>query len=262
VVVRQAAPPYTVTVSGAQDEEVPEARGSLEAAARISGDSTVVAQIRNAGFEAPTLLQAHTWAIACSARDFISVASDEWKSKSEFGHFSDFLLPGFARVLSEQATDPSHADPKMLVVTMTQELAVQITQEAEQLGGSLDIHSTCCSGGIGRGPPLSPPQSGAQVVVANLRSLDLCLAEGQVRLGNCFYVVLDEVDRMLELGYEPHIRRIFQRLPTSQQGRQALFYARYRCREMESLARDLLVRPLRIQVAAAPAAAAPPPGPA
>merc|ERR1719183_2830497 len=103
--------------------------------------------------------------------------------------------------------------PGMLILAPTRELAQQIESESVKFGRPMGIKTACCYGGASRGPQLGQIRRGAQVIVATPGRLNDFIQAGQCRLSQCSFLVLDEADRMLDLGFEPQIRTIIQCLP-------------------------------------------------
>merc|ERR1719265_2359677 len=101
----------------------------------------------------------------------------------------------------------------MLILAPTRELAQQIEAEAVKFGVPMRIRCACCYGGASRGPQLGQIRRGAQVIVATPGRLNDFIQAGQIRLGATSFLVLDEADRMLDLGFEPQIRSIITCLP-------------------------------------------------
>lgn len=119
----------------------------------------------------------------------------------------------------------------------TRELAQQIQTVAHEFGRNIGIRSTCLFGGASRGPQISQLQRGSEIVIATPgRLLDL-LEEGCVNLHRCTYLVLDEADRMLDMGFEPQIRKVVDQIRPD---RQTLMWSATWPREVQKLANDFL----------------------
>ena len=135
--------------------------------------------------------------------------------------------------------------PKVLVLAPTRELATQIEDEARKFGAPLGVKSVCCYGGAPKGPQMASLRQGAHVCIATPGRLNDFLEAGMVDLYACRYLVFDEADRMLDMGFEPQIRRIVQRCPDQ---RQTLFFTATWPREVRSLASEFLAEPVVICV--------------
>jgi len=167
-----------------------------------------------AGFPAPTLIQQYAWPICMLGRDLIGIA------KTGSGKTLAFLLPAFARLFN------SHADPRgppaILVLAPTRELACQIEQEAKQFGDVAGMRAVCLYGGAPKGPQLAELRQRPQVVVATPGRLNDLLEPPAglsvaVDVKGIQYLVLDEADRMLDMGFEPQIRKVIRALPQERQ---------------------------------------------
>eukprot|EP00416_Gambierdiscus_australes_P025449 CAMPEP_0171063640 /NCGR_PEP_ID=MMETSP0766_2-20121228/5793_1 /TAXON_ID=439317 /ORGANISM="Gambierdiscus australes, Strain CAWD 149" /LENGTH=557 /DNA_ID=CAMNT_0011519577 /DNA_START=78 /DNA_END=1748 /DNA_ORIENTATION=+ len=221
-----------VSVFGPSGDQVPPAVTSFEAAAQLFPPQ-LLQRLQCAGFTAPTPIQAHTWAIAVAGRDLIGIA------KTGSGKTLAFLLPGFLRVMQTRMRPPLFC-----VLAPTRELACQIEVEADKFGRSAGIRTACCYGGAPRGQQLGALRRGAQVVVACPGRLNDFIQSGAVHLQNIGYLVLDEADRMLDMGFEPQIRQIIAQIPES---RQTLLFTATWPREVRSLASEFLQRPIHVQ---------------
>lgn len=102
--------------------------------------------------------------------------------------------------------------PIALIVAPTRELAQQIQKVAVDFGSATHVRSTCIFGGTGRGPQARELQNGVEIVIATPGRLLDFLERGATNLQRCTYVVLDEADRMLDMGFEPQIRKIMQQI--------------------------------------------------
>ena len=184
-----------VHVFGPSGEQVPPAVTSFQQAQELFPE-ILFHKLLEAGFTAPTPIQAHTWAIGVAGRDLIGIA------KTGSGKTLAFLMPGFLRI-----TQTRSRMPQLCVLAPTRELACQIEAEAEKFGRAAGIRTVCCYGGAPRGQQLGALRRGAQVIVACPGRLNDFLQSGSVSLANVSYLVLDEADRMLDMGFEPQIRQ-------------------------------------------------------
>eukprot|EP00930_Biecheleria_cincta_P032632 TRINITY_DN2262_c0_g3_i2.p1 TRINITY_DN2262_c0_g3~~TRINITY_DN2262_c0_g3_i2.p1 ORF type:complete len:557 (+),score=75.17 TRINITY_DN2262_c0_g3_i2:78-1748(+) len=195
----------------------------------------IMASIFSLGFAAPTPIQAYCWPVSSAGRDLIGIA------KTGSGKTLAFLLPPFAQFLGKR---PYHG-PSMMVMAPTRELACQIQLEAEKFGRKIGIYSVCVYGGAPRGPQLREMRNGTHLVVGTPGRLNDFLEGGQLRLDCCSHVVLDEADRMLDMGFEPQIRTLIQAIPSD---RQTMMFSATWPREVRRLAADYLRRPVHIQI--------------
>ncbi|CAE6928594.1 RH14 [Symbiodinium sp. CCMP2456] len=224
-----------VHVFGPQGEQVPGAVTTFQQAQTMFPD-ILVHKLIEAGFTAPTPIQAHTWAIGVAGSDLIGIA------KTGSGKTLAFLMPGFLKI-----TQTRSRLPQLCVLAPTRELACQIESEADRFGRAAGIRTACCYGGAPRGQQLGALRRGAQVIVACPGRLNDFLSSGAVNLSNVSYLVLDEADRMLDMGFEPQIRQVIQQVP---EDRQTLLFTATWPREVRSLASEFLKRPFHVQTGA------------
>mmetsp|Transcript_29864 Transcript_29864/g.84173 ORF Transcript_29864/g.84173 Transcript_29864/m.84173 type:complete len:625 (+) Transcript_29864:371-2245(+) len=190
----------------------------------------IMDEIRRAGFSAPTPIQAQSWAVAMQGRDVVAIA------KTGSGKTCGYLLPGLLHINATRK-DP-RAGPTILVLAPTRELAVQIKDEADKFGRSSGIRNTCVYGGAPKGPQLRDINNGVQIVIATPGRLNDFLESGQIRLHQVSYLVLDEADRMLDMGFEPQIQKIVRTIPRH---RQTLFYSATWPKEVKNIASQFVV---------------------
>jgi len=126
--------------------------------------------------------------------------------------------------------------PIVLVLSPTRELACQIQEEANRFGKSSKIKNTCCYGGVPRGPQARDLKEGVEVVIGTPGRLIDFLESGDTNLKRVTYLVLDEADRMLDMGFEPQVRKITSQVRPD---RQTLMWSATWPREIQKLARDI-----------------------
>jgi ATP-dependent RNA helicase DDX5/DBP2 len=144
-----------------------------------------------------------------------------------------------------QNKTPGNKNPVLLVLAPTRELAVQIMEEALKFGRALGVRSVCCYGGAPKYPQIAALSRGVECVIATPGRLNDLLEMGKANLGNVQFLVLDEADRMLDMGFEPQIRSIIEKTPRAHQT--MLFSATWP-REIQRLAHDFLKDPIQINV--------------
>ena len=192
-----------------------------------------------AGFPNPTPTQAQCWPVALAGRDVITVA------KTGSGKTCGFLLPAFHRLL-ENSKDRKRGLPAILVLAPTRELACQIEEETVKFGRTSSIRSTCAYGGAPKSLQIRKIQAGLEVLIATPGRLNDLLEMRIVDLSSVLFLVLDEADRMLDMGFEPQIRTIIAKLPPGPK-RQTMFFTATWPREVQALAREFLVNPVEIK---------------
>lgn len=199
--------------------------------------SEILREVQQAGFSAPTPIQAQSWPIALKGRDIVAVA------KTGSGKTLGYLIPGF--ILLKRLQHNSREGPTVLVLSPTRELATQIQDEAIKFGRSSRISSACLYGGAPKGPQLKDLDRGADVVVATPGRLNDILEMRRVSLHQVSYLVLDEADRMLDMGFEPQIRKIVNQVPPR---RQTLMFTATWPKEVRKIASDLLANPVQVNI--------------
>ncbi|KAL1318897.1 hypothetical protein AAHE18_15G237600 [Arachis hypogaea] len=197
----------------------------------------ITVTVQNAGFSAPTPIQAQSWPIALQSRDIVAIA------KTGSGKTLGYLIPAFIH-LKRTGNDP-RMGPTALVLSPTRELATQIQDEAVKFGKSSKITCACLYGGAPKGPQLRDIDRGADIVVATPGRLNDILEMRRITLNQISYLVLDEADRMLDMGFEPQIRKIVNEVPAR---RQTLMYTATWPKEVRKIAADLLVNPVQVNI--------------
>ncbi|KAL0344013.1 UNVERIFIED_CONTAM: ATP-dependent RNA helicase-like protein DB10 [Sesamum angustifolium] len=222
---------HEISVTG---DNVPQPFSSFEA---TGFPSEILREVQHAGFSAPTPIQAQSWPIALQGRDIVAIA------KTGSGKTLGYLIPGFIH-LKQRRNNP-RLGPTVLVLAPTRELATQIQDEAVKFGRSSKISCTCLYGGAPKGPQLKDLDRGVDVVVATPGRLNDILEMRKVSLHQVSYLVLDEADRMLDMGFEPQIRKIVKEVPSR---RQTLMYTATWPKEVRRIAADLLVNPAQVNI--------------
>lgn len=215
-------------------EDVPDPVQSFDAA---PFSKKVRNALKAAGFAAPSPIQAQAWPIAVMGKDFIGVA------KTGSGKTLAFLLPAF-RMLQKTQPDCTQG-PAVLVLAPTRELAVQIEEAASKFGSFAD--ATCCVlyGGVPKPPQAKALRSHPQVVVATPGRLVDLMNDGSAKLGGTKYLVLDEADRMLDMGFEPQMLQIMKQIPAE---RQTLLFSATWPKAIQKLAATYLKEAVHVNV--------------
>ncbi|KAJ7970819.1 putative Dead box ATP-dependent RNA helicase [Quillaja saponaria] len=199
--------------------------------------SELLREVQNAGFSAPTPIQAQSWPIALQSRDIVAIA------KTGSGKTLGYLIPGFVHL--KRSRNNPQLGPTVLVLSPTRELATQIQDEAVKFGKSSRISCTCLYGGAPKGPQLRDIDRGADIVVATPGRLNDILEMRKISLQQVAYLVLDEADRMLDMGFEPQIRKVVNEVPAR---RQTLMFTATWPKEVRKIAADLLVNPVQVNI--------------
>ncbi|RDX76804.1 DEAD-box ATP-dependent RNA helicase 40, partial [Mucuna pruriens] len=197
----------------------------------------ILREIYSAGFSNPTPIQAQTWPVALQGRDIVAIA------KTGSGKTLGYLIPAF--VLLRQRRNNSLNGPTVLVLAPTRELATQIQDEVIKFGRSSRVSCTCLYGGAPKALQLKELDRGADIVVATPGRLNDILEMKKIDFGQVSLLVLDEADRMLDMGFEPQIRKIVNEIPPR---RQTLMYTATWPKEVRKIAGDLLVNPVQVNI--------------
>ena len=170
------------------------------------------------------------------------------QSQTGTGKTAAYLISIFQLLL----THDSYKKKKALIVAPTRELAEQIHQATRDFSVNLKVRSVAIYGGVSKKSQIDGLRRGAEIVIACPgRLLDL-LGEGRIDLSHVEVFVLDEADRMCDMGFLPDVRRIVKKLPNR---RQSLFFSATMPKEARELANTILRRPVTVQIGmAAPAA--------
>jgi ATP-dependent RNA helicase RhlE len=196
--------------------------------------------LREEGYSAPTPIQAEAIPHVLAGRDLIAVA------QTGTGKTAAFVLPILERLAASGPPSPGRRRPRVLVLAPTRELASQVGESFGAYGRHLPFRRAVVFGGVGQGPQVEALARGIDVLVATPgRLLDL-LSQGRADLSSVATLVLDEADRMLDMGFLPDVRRILERVPRP---RQTLFFSATMPPEAQRLAERILVDPARVAVA-------------
>ncbi|EOO02070.1 putative pre-mrna-processing atp-dependent rna helicase prp5 protein [Phaeoacremonium minimum UCRPA7] len=196
--------------------------------------------IENLGYDKPTPIQMQALPVIMSGRDVIGVA------KTGSGKTMAFLLPMFRHIKDQ---DPVKDDgPIGLVLTPTRELATQIFRDCKPFCNALGLRAVCAYGGPPIKDQIAELKRGAEVVVATTgRFIDLLAAnQGRVvNLRRTTYIVLDEADRMFDMGFEPQVMKIFANIRPD---RQTVLFSATMPRIIDALVKKVLKNPVEITV--------------
>jgi len=187
-----------------------------------------------AGFTRPTPIQQEAIPPALAGRDILACAM------TGSGKTAAFLLP----ILDRLAGRP-RGTTRALVITPTRELAAQIKEHLDALAINTPVSGAAIFGGVGMGPQEQALRRGVDVIVATPGRLLDHFRSRQMGLHGLEVLVLDEADRMLDMGFLPDIRRILRHLPVK---RQTLFFSATMPPPIAELAREMLKNPVSINI--------------
>lgn len=174
--------------------------------------------LKDSGFTTPSPIQARAWPVVLEGSDLIAVA------KTGSGKTLGFLLPIFHMILSTESK--SSSSPRCLVLAPTRELAIQIRKECVKYGSldGINIPSECVYGGTNVGEQITQlRKTKPKVVIATPGRLCDMIERKALSLSSCNFCVLDEADMMLDMGFEPQLKKIMAALPETSK-RQTLFF--------------------------------------
>ena len=201
----------------------------------------LLAGVKELGFVRPTPIQDDAIPPAMAGRDVLACAM------TGSGKTAAFLLPILNRLLSR----PRGAT-RALILTPTRELAAQILDDLQDLAVHTPLTAAAVFGGVGAGPQEHAFRTGVDVIVATPGRLLDHLKHAYAKLDHIEHLVLDEADRMLDMGFLPDIRRVLRHLP---QKRQTLFFSATMPAPIVTLTREMLRNPESIQLDRKPAPA-------
>ncbi|XP_014260975.1 probable ATP-dependent RNA helicase DDX5 isoform X2 [Cimex lectularius] len=198
----------------------------------------VMGTIKHQGFDFPTAIQAQGWPIALSGKNMVGIA------QTGSGKTLAYMLPAVVHI-KHQPKIKRGDGPIALVLAPTRELAQQIQQVASEFGIPCGQRSTCIFGGAPKGPQARDLERGVEIVIATPGRLIDFLERGTTNLRRCTYLVLDEADRMLDMGFEPQIRKIIEQIRPD---RQVLMWSATWPKEVKSLAEDFLQDYIQVNI--------------
>ncbi|KAI2626484.1 Phosphomethylpyrimidine kinase-domain-containing protein [Hypoxylon sp. NC1633] len=223
---------HQITISGT---EVPK---PVETFDEAGFPRYVMDEVKAQGFPAPTAIQSQGWPMALSGRDVVGIA------ETGSGKTLTYCLPAIVHINAQPLLAPGDG-PIVLVLAPTRELAVQIQQEITKFGKSSRIRNTCVYGGVPRGPQIRDLSKGVEVCIATPGRLIDMLEGGKTNLRRVTYLVLDEADRMLDMGFEPQIRKIIGQIRPD---RQTLMWSATWPKEVRALAAEFQTNFIQVNI--------------
>eukprot|EP00930_Biecheleria_cincta_P057909 TRINITY_DN43774_c0_g1_i1.p1 TRINITY_DN43774_c0_g1~~TRINITY_DN43774_c0_g1_i1.p1 ORF type:complete len:676 (-),score=115.56 TRINITY_DN43774_c0_g1_i1:48-2039(-) len=188
----------------------------------------VVKQLEKTGFKAPTPIQSIAWPVALSGLDMIGLA------QTGSGKTLAYLLPAFVHVAAQPRVEPGQG-PIVLVLAPTRELATQIQMEAFYFSELLGLRDAMVCGGVARRGQEQQLRRGVEILIATPGRLIDFLDGGVTNLAKVSYLVVDEADRMLDMGFEPQLRRVVSQIRPN---RQTLLWSATWPIQIQQLARE------------------------
>ncbi len=195
--------------------------------------------LKNRNHVTPTPIQARAIPKLLTGRDMLGIA------QTGTGKTAAFALP-ILHLLSRRRVKKGPRSPRALVLAPTRELAIQIGEEFRAYSKHLHLRQTVIFGGVGQRPQVDALSRGVDIVIATPgRLLDL-MNQRQLRLDTIEFFVLDEADRMLDMGFIRDIRKVIAALPKA---RQSLLFSATMPGTIARLAGEILTDPIRVEVA-------------
>ncbi|XP_066582487.1 ATP-dependent RNA helicase p62-like isoform X2 [Prorops nasuta] len=198
----------------------------------------VMQGIRKQGFAEPTAIQAQGWPIAMSGQNMVGIA------QTGSGKTLAYILPAIVHINSQQPLNRGDG-PIALVLAPTRELAQQIQTVANDFGSLSYVRNTCIFGGAPKGSQARDLERGVEICIATPGRLIDFLERGTTNLRRCTYLVLDEADRMLDMGFEPQIRKIIEQIRPD---RQVLMWSATWPKEVRNLAEEYLTNYTQLNI--------------
>ncbi|KAL2299434.1 hypothetical protein Nmel_014090 [Mimus melanotis] len=198
----------------------------------------ILTALKKHGYEKPTPIQTQAIPAIMNGRDLIGIA------KTGSGKTIAFLLPMFRHIMDQRALEEGEG-PIAVIMTPTRELALQITKECKKFSKTLGLRVVCVYGGTGISEQIAELKRGAEIIVCTPGRMIDMLAGRVTNLRRVTYVVLDEADRMFDMGFEPQVMRIVDNVRPD---RQTVMFSATFPRAMEALARRILSKPIEVQV--------------
>lgn len=192
----------------------------------------VLAGVADAGYQTPTPIQAQAIPVILEGRDVIGA------SQTGTGKTAAFALPILTKL-------PGDHRVRCLILEPVRELAAQVEENFETLGKHTNARSVLVHGGVGYGHQIDAFNDGVDIVIATPGRLLDHMGKGAVNLNDLDFLVLDEVDRMLDMGFLPDVRRIVDKCPKN---RQTLFFSATMPPQIQGLADWVLRDPVEIEI--------------
>jgi ATP-dependent RNA helicase RhlE len=196
--------------------------------------------LKGANYDTPTPIQVRAIPLLLDGFDLLGIA------QTGTGKTAAFTLP-LLQILAEEDERPRARSARALILAPTRELALQISDSIKTYGRHMRMQQAVIMGGVGQRPQVETLKRGVDILIATPgRLLDL-VNQRHIDLHHTDLLILDEADRMLDMGFINDVRKIVAMLPDE---RQTLLFSATMPREVEKLAREILFEPERIEIAA------------
>ncbi len=199
----------------------------------------ILQALEKEGYSSPTPIQQAAIPPVLSGRDLLGCA------QTGTGKTAAFAIPILQLLSKPHAAVPGQRPIRTLILTPTRELAIQIQESFEAYGSNLRLRSLVIFGGVSQVPQTQALQRGTDILIATPgRLLDLH-AQGYISLKDLEIFVLDEADRMLDMGFVHDVKKIISKIPVK---RQTLFFSATMPKEIQGLADSILTNPEKVEV--------------
>ncbi len=199
----------------------------------------ILRALEEEGYTKPTPIQEKAIPFILAGRDLLGCA------QTGTGKTAAFAIPMLQLLSKPHAAAPGQRPIRALILTPTRELAIQIEESFQAYGRGLRLKHLVIFGGVSQVPQTASLQRGIDILVATPgRLLDL-MSQGYINLKDIEIFVLDEADRMLDMGFVHDVKRIITKLPSK---RQTLFFSATMPNEIQSLANSILTNPEKVEV--------------
>ena len=191
------------------------------------------------GFEKPTEIQSRSWPIALAGKDLVGIAN------TGSGKTLAYLLPGIVHAMQQELVSPGES-PIILILVPTRELCIQVENDCRPFAMTCKMSTLAVYGGDSRSEQLRSYERGIDIMVATPGRLIDFLTADDMNLNRVTYLVLDEADRMLDMGFEKSIKEICTNIRTD---RQTLMFSATWPIEVQQLAQNYCTeKPIEVKV--------------
>ncbi|KAI5180743.1 ATP-dependent RNA helicase DDX5/DBP2 [Nematocida sp. AWRm80] len=232
--VRKIREKFEMTVTG---DSVPKPCTNFR---QVGFPMGIVNEFEKAGFTEPTHIQAQGWPMALSGRDMIGIAN------TGSGKTLSFILPAMIHAKA-QIPLRSGDGPIVLVLAPTRELVCQIESEASKYARFFGLKTAAVYGGAAQGPQRNAIRRGAEIVIATPGRLIDFYEQRAIYLSRVSFLVLDEADRMLDMGFEPQLNRI---IPETNPKKQTLMWSATWPKKVQALAHNYMSNYIQVKIGA------------
>jgi ATP-dependent RNA helicase RhlE len=197
----------------------------------------ILETLEKKGYKKPTPIQEKTIPTTLQNKDIIGIA------QTGTGKTAAFTIPILQQLCNNKGNNKGK--PRALILAPTRELAAQIAQNTKIYGTKLQLRQTVVYGGVGITPQIKELQKGTEILIATPGRLIDLQQQKKVDLNNIEYLVLDEADRMLDMGFLKDVNKIISSLP---QKKQSLFFSATMSKGIEELTKKFLKKPTKIEI--------------